>query len=171
MNPEYFDIKNLKMFGMWPHQSFISRGIAPYINRIRKDKVSVVIIGDNKGEHSVDLLDLCGDKIEKIYVVNQKNDDLIEALFKTNTKDHDKIVTRVKILEDDTFDVWCVDEHSCDLETLKTIYPLIPSNAIFCGNGHETIKVKEALTSFRRSSKIGTPIQVANRCIWFWYKR
>ena len=41
MNPEYFDIENLKMFGMWPHQSFISRGISPYIKRIRKDKVSV----------------------------------------------------------------------------------------------------------------------------------
>ena len=35
----------------------------------------------------------------------------------------------------------------------------------------ETNKVKEALTSFRRSSKIGTPIQVANRSVWFWYKR
>ena len=70
MNPEYFDIENLKIFGMWPHQNFISRGIVPYIKRIRKDKVYVAVIGDLKGESIVDMLETTGDKIEKVYVIN-----------------------------------------------------------------------------------------------------
>ena len=168
MNPEYFDIENLKLFGMWPHQSFISRAIAPYIKRIRKDKVSVLFVGDNKGEQCIDLLDLCGDKLGKLSNIRDVDDELIKAIYVKNTKGRDEIVD---FSEKDSFDVICINEYSCTEETLKKYYELVPSNGIFCGNGHETTKVKEALTAFRRNNKIGTPIQVANRAIWFWYKR
>jgi len=168
MNPEYFDIENLKMFGMWPHQSFISRGITPYIKRIRKDKATVLFVGDNKGEQTIDLLDLCGDRLQKISSIRDSDDELIEAIYKKNTKGRDEIVdTNLE----ESFDVVCINEHSCTEETLSKYYDLVPSNGIFCGNGHETVKVKQALTNFRRSSKIGTPIQIANRSIWFWHKR
>ena len=168
MNPEYFDIENLKMFGMWPHQNFISRAISPYAKRVRKEKVSILIVGDNKGEQCIDFLDLCNDKIQKISVITNGDDELIKAIFAKNTKGRDEIVdTNLE----DTFDIICINEHSCTEETLKKYYDLLPSNGIFCGNGHETNKVKEALTNFRRNSKIGTPIQVANRLVWFWYKR
>jgi len=168
MNPEYFDIENLKMFGMWPHQSFISRAIAPYAKRIRKEKVSILLVGDNKGEQCIDFLDLCDDKIQKISVIRNSDDDLVKAIFTKNTKGRDEITDAHS---EESFDIICIDEHSCTEEILKKYYDLVPSNGIFCGNGHETKKVKEALTSFRRSSKIGTPIQVANRAVWFWYKR
>ena len=169
MNPEYFDIKNLKMFGMWPHQSSISRGIAPYIKRMSKDKVSVLIFGDHKGEQAVDLVDLCGDKLEKVCVVSNTDDDLIKALFVTNTKGYNQITVDMVWFEQ--FDVVCVLENSCDEETLERCYKNLPGNGIFCGNGHEADKVKVALTAFRRNQKIGTPIQVSNRAIWFWNKR
>lgn len=171
MNPEYFDIKNLKMFGMWPHQNYISRGISPYIKRIRKNEVSVLLVGDNKGEQAVDMLDLCGNKIGEIQSLINTDDDLIKALYKTNTKDLDKIREVTLITKNNEFDVVGMDEHSCDADFLAFVYDYTPSGAIFCGNGHETNKVKEALTNFRRKCKIGTPIQIANRSIWFWYKR
>ena len=178
MNHEHFDIENLKMFGMWPHQNFISRGIVPYIKRIGKDKVYVAVIGDLKGESIVDMLETC-DKIEKIYVINKYEGDdaeTIKSIFAKNTKNlKGKLVMKNSIEElkskENLPDVVCVNDITCTVDNLLLSYEITPSNGIFCGNGHETLKVKTALTEFRRQSKIGTPIQVSNRAIWFWNKR
>ena len=179
MNPEYFDIENLKIFGMWPHQNFISRGIVPYIKRIRKDKVYVAVIGDLKGESIVDMLETTGDKIEKVYVINKYESDdadLIKAVFAKNTKNlKGKLVMKNDIeslkSKESLPDVVCVNDMTCTVENLMLSYDITPSGGIFCGNGHETVTVKTALTEFRRQSKIGTPIQVSNRAIWFWTMR
>jgi hypothetical protein len=179
MNPEYFDIENLKIFGMWPHQSFISRGINPYIKRINKDKVYIAAIGDLKGESIVDMLDNCGDKIEKIYVINKyegDDADLVKSIFTKNTKNvKGKLVFKKDIQDlngkDYLMDVVCVSDTSCTIDNLVLSYNITAANGIFCGNGHEADKVKVALNGFRRQEKIGTPIQVSNRSIWFWNKR
>lgn len=178
MNPEHFDIENLKIFGMWPHQNFISRGIVPYIKRIRKDKVYVAVIGDLKGESIVDMLETC-DKIEKVYVINKYEGDdaeTIKAIFAKNTKNlKSKLVMKSNIEDlkskENLPDVVCMNDMTCTVESLLLSYEITPSGGIFCGNGHETMKVKTALTEFRRRNKIGTPIQVSNRAIWFWNKR
>ena len=175
MNPEHFDIETLKSIGMWPNANLISRGIAPYIRRLKKEKVSVIFVGDKKGEQVADLIELCGDKIEKVCVVNDYEGDdaeILKSLFKKNTvKYADKITTQVMMNEGDVFDVVCIDEFSCNKENFLLTYSFVPSNGIFCGGGHETNTVKSALNEFRRGEKIGTPIQVSNRAIWFWNKR
>jgi len=178
MNPEHFDIENLKIFGMWPNQNFISRGIVPYIRRIRKDKVYVAVVGDLKGESVVDMLETC-DKIEKIYVINNYEGDeaeLMKSIFTKNIKNlKNKLVMKNDIeslkSKDSLPDVVCVDDTSCTVDNLLLSYEITPSGGIFCGNGHETVKVKTALNEFRRQNKIGTPIQVSNRTVWFWPKR
>jgi hypothetical protein len=177
MNPEYFDIEQLKTFGMWPNMSHISRGIAPYVRRLRKEKVSITIIGDNKGEIASDLYDLCGDKIEKIYSINSyggEDANIIRELFDKNTRhlrENQLIEMKSEIEKGDEIDVLCIDEHACENALLTKVYGFVPSNGIFCGSGHDTKTVKNILNEFRRSEKIGTPIQVSNRSTWFWYKR
>ena len=170
MNPEHFDIENMKLFGMWPHTNLISRSIVPYINRLAKEKVNVVVEGDFKGESVADMLDNCK-KINQIFVHNKytgDDADLLQAIFKKNTKPYsDRIVYETT----EQADVVCINDTACTPEILEMGYASTPSRGIFCGNGHDTAKVKQALVDFRRSNKIGTPIQVCNASIWFWYKR
>lgn len=171
MDPESFEIAQLRAMGMWPSSSMISRGIIPYINRINKDKIKITIVGDLKGDSTVDILENCP-KVFRIYVINSYGSDEssqnYKKLFDANTKEYKD---KIKFKSDRDSDVVCVDERSCTSDNLTLYYKLVKSGGIFCGNGHEYVPVKEELSKFRREVKIGTPIQVSNRAVWFWYKR
>lgn len=169
MDPEFFTIEQAKEFNMWPNADLISRGIFPYINRLKTDKINLTIKGDLKGENIYDLIENCP-KISRIYVSNDygENEERLRAIYKKNLENHSD---KIKEVKGKKVDVVCIEKTSCTSEKLELYYESVRSNGIFCGNGHESHDVKEALRLFRRKCKIGTPILVANRSVWFWYKR
>jgi len=167
LDPENFTVAQRKEFGMWPDANMISRAMIPYVKRIRSESVSVLIAGDKKGENIVDFVDNVS-KISSITVLNKDSTDNEKNVFDQNTKDIS--IISYDVLKDPV-DIVCVVDNACTEENLMLLYEAVKSGAIFCGNGHETSKVKEELNKFRRHTRIGTPIMVANRAVWFWYKR
>jgi hypothetical protein len=169
-NPEFFEIEQLKAMGMWPNSTMISRGIIPYVNRLRNDKIKITIVGDIKGESTYDILENCP-KVFHVHTVNDFNiedGELYKNLFTANIKSHKE---KVKFRDDRESDVVCIDQRVCSVENLVKYYELTKSGGIFCGNGHEITNVKEQLGLFRRQVKIGTPIMISNRSVWLWIKR
>lgn len=171
-DPEFFDIETLKSMNMWPNESLVSRGIIPYLKRIRQDKIAVAIIGDLKGENAVDIV-INVPKVVKINLhndyTNNPNAEILKSVLSKNISSHKSII-------DPNFskkerDVICFDKSSCTVDNLKLYYDCVKSGGIICGNGHEVKEVKEALVQFRRECRIGTPIQVSYLTTWFWYKR
>lgn len=167
MNPEFFDIEEKKMFGIWPHDQLISVGINPYIKRIREEKIAMAIVGDLRGESTVHFLEN-NPKIVKINVVNVG--DTHKSIFEKNTEGY-KSKIDFGLSKDKKRDIVCIDKDACTIDNLELYYQNVKQGGIFCGNGHDTIEVKQALNEFRRKVKIGTPIQIAHRTIWFWYVR
>jgi ribosomal protein L7Ae-like RNA K-turn-binding protein len=169
MNPEFFDIEEKKTFGLWPHDQLISVGINPYVKRIREDKIAMAIIGDLRGESTVHFLENSS-KIVKINVVNNYAEEHLKELFNKNTEGY-KSKIDFGLSKDKKRDIVCIDKDACNPENLELYYQNVKQGGIFCGNGHDSIEVKQALNDFRRKVKIGTPIQVCHRTIWFWYVR
>jgi len=171
-DPELFDIETLKNMNMWPNQELISRGIIPYIKRIRKEKIAIAIIGDPKGENAVDILDNTN-RIVKINIVNNYGDspnaEVLKSVFSKNTERYKNIIDLGFGKKER--DVICFDKSACTVENLVQYYDCVKSGGIVCGNGHNTEEVKKSLTEFRRTNRIGTPIQISYLTTWFWYKR
>ena len=169
MDPEYFTIEQRKEFNMWPDGDLISRGILPYVKRHRSNELTITIKNDLKGENIVDLLDNCP-KISRIYYSNDYEgiDERILAAFNKNISGY---LSKVKEVKGKKVDIVCIEKSACTPEKLALYYESVKTGGIFCGNGHESAEVKNALQIFRRSNKIGTPIDVSNRAIWFWIKR
>lgn len=173
MDPDYFEIDRLRPLGMFPRSTLISRGLIPYVNRManREEKIKITIVGDLKGESVVDFLENCP-KIFRIYVVNDypatPEGEKLKKIFEKNTE---KYKDKIKYMHDRQSNFVCIERESCSIEILETYYSLVRIGGIFAGNGHEHTDVKEPLVKFRREHKIGTPIQVSNRAVWFWYKR
>lgn len=167
LDPENFTVKQRKEFGMWPDANMMSQAMIPYVKRMRTESVTMLIAGDKKGENIVDFAENVK-KLSKITVLNKDSTEEEKKVFTENT-------TGISILSHDVIneqvDIVCVADSACTEDNLVLIYEAVKNGGIFCGNGHETTKVKEELNKFRRHSKIGTPIMVANRAIWFWYKR
>ena len=167
LDPDNFTIKQRKEFGMWPDADMISLGLIPYIKRIRSETVTIMIVGDHKGENIVNLVENVK-KISRITVLNKNATEEEKKVFDENTKEIS--IISYDVITEPT-DVVCVLENACTEENLVLLYEAVKSGGIFCGGGHETVKVKEELTRFRRNSRIGTPILISNRAIWFWYRR
>ena len=171
-NPELFDIETLKSLNMWPSETLVSRGIIPYLKRLKQDKIAIAIIGDLKGENAVDIVTNVP-KVVKVSLHNDYSDNTdaeeLKSVLSKNIKDHKSII-------DPSFskkerDVICFDKSSCTLDNLKLYYDYVKSGGIVCGNGHEFDDVKIALTQFRRECRIGTQMQISHLTTWFWYKR
>lgn len=167
LDPENFTIAQRKEFGMWPDANMISQAMIPYVKRIRSDNVSVLISGDKKGENIVDFVENVK-KITSITTLNKDSTEDEKKVFAENTKNIS--IISCDIIKEPV-DIVCVADNACTEENLTLIYEAVKHGGIFCGNGHETTKVKEELTKFRRNTRIGTPIMIANRAVWFWYKR
>lgn len=167
LDPENFTVKQRKDLGMWPDLSLISPAMIPYLNRMRSDSLTMLIAGDKKGENIADFAENVK-KLSKITVLNKDSTEDEKKVFAENTAG----VTNLSFdVIDEPVDIVCVVDNACTEENLVLIYEAVKHGGIFCGNGHDTTKVKEELTKFRRHTKIGTPIMVANRVVWFWYKR
>lgn len=167
LDPENFNIKQKKEFGMWPDASLMSQAMIPYIKRMRTESVTMLIAGDKKGENIADFAENVK-KLSKITVLNKDSTEEDKNVFAENTAGLTNLSYDVI---GEPVDIVCVADNACTEENLVLIYEAVKHGGIFCGSGHDTTKVKEELNKFRRHTKIGTPIMVANRVIWFWYKR
>lgn len=172
MNPDFFDIEEKKQFGLWPHGDLISTGIIPYAKRIKETRLAMGIVGDLRGEDVYNFLENVPN-IVKMNVVNRydtEEEKALQQIFKKNTANHNSKIG-FGLTRDKQRDIVCIEKNACTVENLVLFYQNVKSGGIFCGNGHDTEEVKKALLEFRRNEKIGTPILVCYRTIWFWYKR
>lgn len=165
MDPELFTIEQRKQFDMWPDADLISRAMIPYIKRLGKNDIVLTLKNDLKGESIYDILESCPN-VSKIYYSNEESQ--YQSVFDENTK---TLTDKIKKVKGKKVDLVGVDKTACTWETLELYYDSVRPGGIFCGNGHELVSVKEQLSSFRKRNKIGTPILVSNRSVWFWYKR
>ena len=169
-DPDFFDVATLKQMQMWPSDKMISKELAPYIKRMKKPDVQILEVGIKKGENAVDLYERC-DCIKTYYGAEANTN--YEAVLKKNTEslgDKFKVVSAAD-LSKDSIDLLIFDS-DCNFEALfLDYYNLMRPNGIVCGNEHNMMKVKAALTSIRRKNRIGTPISIATGTVWFWYKR
>ena len=174
MDPEQLSITQSKELGMWPNGNTLADQMYPYIKRMPYDSINILDVGVMKGETAYRFLELdSSNKIKFIHVLR---------LHKTNNDEYDKLMKinlagldRIKYVDHDldsnfTFQVVSVNSETDLDKTLNTYYNYVSSGGIFCGNNHSQKEVKEALSKFRRSNKIGTPINVAFD-VWFWWKR
>lgn len=174
MDPELFSIAQSKEIGVWPPGNIVAHGIFPYILRLKPSTITILDVGCMKGENAIYMLDKDEKKkIEKIYGVVSPTEGQegykpeYKDILKQNTKDNPRFTLNYK---DQQVDVVCIHANS-DLDaSLRKYYNKVKHNGIFCGNEHGTIRVREALSKFRREVKIGTPINVSNDC-WFWWVR
>lgn len=165
MDPEFFTIEQRKQFDMWPDADMISQAMIPYIKRLGKDGVQITLKNDLKGESIYDILESCKN-VSKIYISNEESD--FKTVFDENTKN---FADKVKKVKGKKVDLVGVDKTACTSETLELYYDSVRPGGIFCGNGHELVSVKEQLSLFRKKNRIGTPVMVSNRSVWFWYRR
>ena len=158
MDPEFFPIKQAKMFGTFPANSIIGVGLLPYINRLKTPKVSILNLGDRKGENVYYLSENdTKNKIDKIYTIVEPNE-IYDKIFKENTAGLEKNILEYK---GEMVQVLCVD--SSLMETNETLdmrmnmyYNKLEIGGIICGNNSELPTVKNALNFFKRKNKIGT---------------
>jgi hypothetical protein len=170
-DPEYFDIEQRKLFGIWPHDQLISKGMNPYVRRLKHDRIAMLIVGDLKGESIYGFLSE-NPKIIKMNVVNvyDQTTEQLKSVYDKNTNTFTSKLTR-GISRDKKRDVVCIDSISCTVDNLELYYQNTKSGSIFCGNGHDTQTIKDILNQFRRKNRIGTPMLVCDKTVWFWYVR
>ena len=182
LDPEFADIEQKKMFGIWPPSDMAAHGVWPYIQRLKKPTVNILDVGCMLGENACFLIDQDSGpkkKIDHIYCMHSfghnvlpENQDKFKAIFDKNvsTRSTDERKRIVMLYPKDKVDVVCIHHNSNLDKALSDYYDAVLPNGIFCGTEHGLTEVKEALGRFRRAKKIGTPINVSNGC-WFWYKR
>lgn len=171
MNPDYFTVSQFKEMGIWPpgEANFV-KGIYPYIKRLNSENIKILDVGCLKGEISVYMIEVdIANKIEKIDLIVSGNQKEFESVLLDNIKDAKKL----KLVQDteEEYDVVMINSACKNLEkTMRKYYHRVKKNGLFCGSDHDDMKVKNALTTFRREDRIGTPISVSMGS-WFWYKR
>jgi hypothetical protein len=170
-NPEYFTIKQSKLVGLWPTGDVLADSIIPYLRRIKKEKVEVLDVGVFKGDMTFRLLELDQGKIAKIYCQEVQPHDFAHV-FHANFEDADQETkNRITSIYDGREVDMVIVNQLIDLDNLLEVYyNKLCKGGIFVGDGHHTVKVKEALGKFRKEKKITAPIGTINKNIWFWYK-
>lgn len=166
MNPDEFTIPEKKAMGMWPPGDLVTLGLFPYIFRLKTDNLQILEVGVGKGENVYSLLTL--DENRKIATYWGISYDKDTTILKKNVEGLDRFQLNPPEI---MFDVVCMDSEVKNLsKRMSDYYKRVKSNGIFCGNNHADTKVKEALHTFRRRDRIGTPILIS-RGSWFWNKR
>lgn len=167
LDPEFFTVKQSKEMGIWPPGDTIVYGVWPYIKKLKKEKLDILVVGIEKGDLAIHLLETdANNKINKIYGVEQN--DKYSDVLKQNIKNEPRLSLDY---DGSNADVVVMNSALSNLdELMEKYYEKVNHSGIFCGNDHGNSKVKTALTVFRRTSKIGTPINPSNGC-WFWWVR
>lgn len=176
-DPTLLPVEEKKTLGVWETVTF-AESIYPYLKRMKHKSVRILDVNCSLGETAYRLLELDKNinKIKEIHCLPQ--DPTNETLIK-NIEDSKKYVSlggaQIVTEVSGPYDLVFLNALSCPKDKLVSllarIYKEVNPSGIFAGNEHRTTEVKEALGEFRRSNKIGTPIMIANKDYWFWYKR
>jgi hypothetical protein len=184
-DPTLMPIEEKRIMGMWPpSKDNIADSLYPYVKRMKDEKVKILLVGDVMGENAVRFLEL--DNSNKIEYINLWKGELRylpdhlaqfnDALNKNLKQYSEKIVfpdalqKKYNLVFVDSEEL-NTDNKDLQIAQLVDAYKRVEQGGIICGNNHHKDYVKLALSNFRRSEKIGTPIQVSNRLCWFWIKR
>lgn len=167
MDPDYVPISGKASVGMWPDLSLVSRCVIPYINRMKNETVTVMIVGDDKGESAYDILKSCP-KVTRVALIDYDMNESFASIRETNIAG---VREKISFGEIGQTEVVCLTGKACTFDNLKKFYSYVKTGGIFAGSNHDYPQVKEELNKFRRHVKIGTPIQIAHRTSWFWNKR
>jgi SAM-dependent methyltransferase len=164
IDPDKLTVREKKLLGMWPPQDSVAHAITPYIKRM-SGEIDVLDIGVGKGENIVYLHENAPN-ISKIYGLSHSNE--FEEILVRNMEGLDKVDRQYDHRQTSVVMVSMND--AVNAELLSMYYAKVKPSGIFAGDFHTEPYVKEALSKFRRKDKIGHPIQVVNRTIWFWKK-
>jgi hypothetical protein len=172
IDPDYFTVKQSKEMGLWPSGDMLADSIFPYIRRLKPEKVSVLDVGVYKGDMIFRLLELdIGNKIEMVYCQEIEPHDFA-TVFNTNLEEaEDNVRNKISVEYDGrNVDMVMMNQKTNLDNVLEIYYDKLNHGGIFVGDGHHTVKVKEALGKFRTEKKITAPIGTINKNVWFWYK-
>lgn len=172
INPDFFSVSQSKEMGLWPPgESNFVKGMYPYVKKINSESIKILDVGCMKGEVSIYMLEIdTSNKIEKIDLIVSGGQKEFVQILSDNIKDIEKL-KMLQDVSDVEYDVVMINSACENLEkTMRKYYHKVKKNGLFCGNNHDDIKVKNALTTFRREDRIGIPINVSIGS-WFWYKR
>lgn len=165
LDPTKFTVKQAKQMGLWPPQDNIGVAIAPYVGRM-KGNIEVLDIGVNKGESIVYLAEKT-QNIVRFFGLSHNND--YQDILLENIKDISKVDRGYTGQEVDVVLITALPDTTAEL--LSQYYSKVKIGGFFAGDCHDQVFMKEVLGKFRRDNKIGIPIQVVNKTIWFWMKK
>lgn len=164
LDPTKFTAVQLKQLGMWPPPNNAGVAIAPYVRRMNR-LVDVLVIGAEKGESIVYLCDNCPN-INLIYGLSHTNEH--DELLVANIGDNSKVKRDYDGQKADIVIINVLPETTT--EQLAQYYEKVKDGGYIVGDHHNEGYVKDALHKFRRSAKIGHPINIVEKVIWFWKK-
>lgn len=190
---DFMTVKQISEEAGWPLDYTTTKGLVPYINRMRGDNLKGVEIGTGRGEGSYLILEKCSN-VKKLYtidpfkefndwigVIEQKDQDKFEAIAKINHAEFGERVEMIKkssdeavsMFEDNSMDFIFIDgDHSVQQVKQDCInyYPKLRSGGIFAVHDTNLNSVKEGIRLFREEKKVRIPIQLIGPSISFWYK-
>jgi len=192
MDPEFFDIEQLKQVGLWPFDFLPAYGIIPYINRYREETVGIEI-GVLKGETSHELLSACP-RIKKLYGVDPykgyqdldrfRTEEDMKRYQEICNKNMNKFADRFELIvdssensvnrfSDNSIDFIFIDgqqTYDSVKNELQSYYPKIKSRGMIFGHDGNLENIIRAYKDFRNENKIRTPLCNSKNFVWFWYK-
>lgn len=165
IDPRKLSIKDKELLGMWPPSSdSIGVAIAPYIRRMRGD-VDVLDIGVGPGE-TIAYLHEHTQNVKTFYGLSHNAD--YEDAIEVNLNGLDRVSRKYDGQQ--TAVVIVNMNESITPELLALYYEKVKPTGYFVGDLHTEPYVKEVLNKFRRTAKIGNPVQIIHKNVWFWVK-
>ena len=189
---DFMTVRELETETGWPLDWTSTKGLSPYIKRLKGDVVGIEI-GTCRAESTYLILDEC-QNVKKIYTIDpfesyedwcggidQTTMDKFEAIAKENLSkfgDRVEMVKKSSVDALDTFEdgkadfVFIDGDHSYEAtyNDLCNYYPKLRAGGLFSGHDYNLHEVKKAITDFREKFKVRIPIQMSINNVWFWYK-
>lgn len=190
---DFMTVKQISEEAGWPLEYTTTKGLVPYINRLRGESLKGIEIGTGRGEGSYLILERCL-KVSKLYtidpfkefndwigVIEQKDQNKFEDIAKTNLSVFGERVEMVKkssdealsMFADESMDFIFIDgDHSLTQVKNDCInyYPKLKSGGIFAVHDTNLNTVRDGIRMFRDEKKVRIPIQLIGPSISFWYK-
>jgi len=193
---DFMTVEELKKTEVgWPLDYVATRGLAPYISRLRGDKHVGVEIGTCRGESAYYLLERCP-FIKILYTIDpytefedwvgiipQETLDRQYEIAKTNLNrfgDRVKMIKKrsddkevIDMFEKDSLDFLFVDgDHSLEAtrNDLVNYYSKVKRGGLICGHDYGLPSVRSAISEFRKICKCNTPLQMTTNNAWFFTK-
>ncbi len=191
-NPDYFNIEEMKLAGMWPLDHLSAFGMVPYLKRLPQDLVGLEV-GTYKGENVYTLIEMLPN-LSKIYTVDsfkphtyygtprtEEDVENYERVAKENLSrfgDKVEIIKRdmfeaVEQFEDNFFDFILLDANPTYEDVKKALYcyyPKLKSGGHMFVHDCNLVEVMDALIHYKSETKNRIPVHTSKNLINFWVK-